>query len=84
MSIRSLRDKDGPTFSKTITNSTSLQYGLISTKEELRTKTTSTSVDTVGNSVRARSRVFLQSKKVIKLGLINSPADVIRSMLDKS
>ena len=44
----------------------------------------STPVDTVGNSVRARSRIFLQSKEVIKLGLIKSPADVIKSMLDKS
>ena len=43
-----------------------------------------TSVDTVGNSVRSRSRVFLQSKEVIKLSLINSPIDVIRSLFNKS
>ena len=41
-------------------------------------------VDTVGNSVRSRSRVFLQSNEVIKLSLINSPLDVIRSLLNKS
>ena len=67
-----------------IRNITSLQYGLISTKEELRTKPTSTSVNIVGNSVRSRSRAFLQSKEVIKLSLINSPIDVIRSLLNIS
>ena len=57
--------------------------GFISMKEELRTQATSTSVNAVGNSIRARSRIFLQSKEVIKLGFLNSLADVIRSMLDK-
>ena len=54
-----LGTKDGPTYSKTVRNSTSLQDGLISVKEELRAKATSTSVDTVRSSIRSRSRVFL-------------------------
>ena len=53
-------------------------------KEKLRTQATSTPADTVGNSVRARSRVFLQSKEVIKLSLIKSPIDAIRSLLNKA
>ena len=77
-------DKDGPTFRKTIRNTTSFLYGLISTKKEFRAKATSTSVDTIGNSVRTRSRVFLQSKEVTKLSLIKSPINVIRSLLNKS
>ena len=59
--ISSFTDKDGPTFSKTVRKSTSLQHGFIGTTEELRTKATSTLVDSVGNSVRDRSRVFLQT-----------------------
>ena len=43
----------------------------------------STSVDTVGNSVMSRSRVFLQCKE-FKFSLINGPTDVIKSQLDKS
>ena len=84
ISIRCLRDKDGPTFGKTVRNCTSLQDGFTSMKEELRTQATRTSVNAVGNSIKARSRIFLQIKEVIKLGLINSPADVIRSMLNMS
>ena len=84
INVRSLRDKDGPTFSKTIRNSTSFQDSFKSIKEELRTQATSTPVGTVENSVRARSRVFLESKEVIKLSLINSPTDVIRSLLNIS
>ena len=84
INIRCLRDKDGPTIGKTIKNSTSLQDGFISIGEELRTQATSTSLDAVGNSVRARSRVFLQCKEFIKFSLINSPTDVIRSVLNIS
>ena len=38
INVRCLWDKDGPTFGKTIRNTTSLQYSLISMKEELRTQ----------------------------------------------
>ena len=68
-----LGDRDGLTFSKTIRNITSLQYSLISTKEELRTKATSASVDTEKESVKSKSRVFLQSKEVINLSLTDGP-----------
>ena len=51
-------------------------------KEELRAKATSTSASTVWNSVRARSRVFLQCKEVIKLSLIDGPIDVIRELVE--
>ena len=84
INLRCLGDEDGPTFSKTIRNIPSLQNGLIGIEEELRTKATSTPVDTVGNSVRARSRIFLQSNEVVELGLINNPINVIRSLLNKS
>ena len=84
INVRGLGDKDGLTFSKTIRNSTSFQDSFISNKEELRTQATSTSVGTIGNSVRARSRVFLSRKEVIQLSLINSPSDVIRSLLNIS
>ena len=49
-----LRIKDSPTFSNMIRNNTSLQYGMKSTKEELRTKATGTSVNTVKNSDRSQ------------------------------
>ena len=52
--------------------------------EEPRTKALITSVDTVENSVRSKSRVFLWSKEVIKFSPINSPIDVVRSLLNKS
>ena len=65
-------------------NGTSFQQVPVSIKEELQTQTTSTPVGTVGNSVRARRRVSLQSKEVIKFSLISSPTDVIRSLLDTS
>ena len=46
-------------FGKTIRDSAPFQNSFVSIKEELRTQTTSSPVDTVGNSVRFRSRVFL-------------------------
>ena len=55
-----------------------------SIKEELRTQATSTPVGTIWNSVRVRSRIILQSKEVVKLGLINSPTVVIKSLLNIS
>ena len=82
--VRGFGDKDSSTFSKTIRNSTSFQESSFSIKQELRTQTTSTSVGTVRNSVRARSRVFLQCKEFIKFSLINGPTDVIRSVLNMS
>ena len=57
------RDEDGPTFGITIKDSAPFQDSFVSIKEELRTHTTSTPVGTVEkNSVRARSRVFLQKQ----------------------
>ena len=82
--VRGLGDKDSCAFSKTIRNSTSFQENSVSIKEELLTQTTGTPLGTVRNSVRARNRIFFQSKGVVKLSLINSPTDVIRSMLDIS
>ena len=73
--------KDVPNFGKTIRKSTSLQEGLISMKEELRAKATSTSVNAVGISIMARSRIFLRRKEVMKLFLINSRTDAIKRLL---
>ena len=53
-------------------------------KGELRTHATRTPVSTVRNSVKARNRVFLDNKEVIKLSLINGPTNVIKSLLNIS
>ena len=78
--VRGLGDKNSSTLSKMIRNGTSFQKSSVSIKEDLRAQTCSTPVGTIWNSVRARSRIFLQSKEVVKLGLINSPTDVIKSL----
>ena len=67
-----------------IMNGTSFQKSSVGIKEELRTKIPGTFAGTKWNSVRARSLIFIQSKEVVKLSLINSPTDVARSLLDTS
>ena len=70
-------------FSDMFWNGTSFQQTLVSVEEELRTETPGTSEGTIWNSIRARSRIFLQSNKFVKRGLINGPADVVMSFLNK-
>ena len=67
-----------------IMNGTSFQKRSVGIEEGLRTKIPGTFAGTKWNSIRARSRIILQSKEVVKLSLINSPADVVRSLLDTS
>ena len=81
INIRCLTDKNSSTLSKMIRNSTSFHKSSVSIKEELRTKIPGTPVGNIWNSVGARSQIFLQSKEIVKLGLMKSPAYVIRSLL---
>ena len=82
--IRGLGDEDNSTLSKMLWNGTSFQQRSVSIEEELRTKPSGTPVGTIWNSIRARSRIFLQSNEFVKFGLINGPADVVRSLLTVS
>ena len=71
-------------FSEMFWKGTSFQQRPVSIKEELQTQTPGTLEGTLWNSVRARSRIFFPSDWFVKLGLVNGPADIVRSLLDTS
>ena len=65
-------------------NGTSFQQTLLSVKEELGAQSPRTSVSAKWNSIGARCRIFLHGNELVKLGPINGPTDVVRSLLNIS
>ena len=83
-SMSEVLNKDRHTFSEMFWNGTSFQQTFVGVKEELGAQSPRTSVSAIGNSIGARCRIFLHGNELVKLGPINGPTDVVRSLLNIS